>query len=86
MPHDVYYQFKQTPEQVRRVGARGGKAAARNRRQRRNGTAAEAPQPEGEAAPQLYVETTAVAIALLDAQYPWLQGAGVRRPRYGSRS
>ena len=86
MSHDVYYQFMQTPEQVRRVGSRGGKAAARNRRQRRNGAAAEASQPEGEAASQLYVETTAVAIALLDAQYPWLRGAGARRRRSGSRA
>ena len=34
MSHDLYYQFVQSPEQVRRVGARGGKATVRNRRQR----------------------------------------------------
>ena len=78
MTHDVYFQFFQTPEQLRRVGARGGKATARHRRERRSD---DAPLPQEamlvSAAP-LATETTAAAIALLDARYPWLQGAEKR--------
>jgi len=77
MSHEVYYQFPQLPGQARRAGARGGKATARNRRERPEGTA-ETPEPEAGAAPQGPFETTAAAIALLDAQYPWLRGAEKR--------
>src|SRR5579872_6037685 len=34
MTHSPYLLFHQTPETVRRIGARGGKAQARNRRER----------------------------------------------------
>ena len=78
MSHDVYYQFIAAPGQARRAGARGGKATARNRRERLDGAAAEVPEPETEAAPHDHFETTAAAIALLDAQYPWLRGAEKR--------
>ena len=74
MSHDVYYQFMQTPGQARR----GGKATVRNRRQRLDHTAAEGPQPEAEAPLQVPLESTAAAILLLDAQYPWLRGAEKR--------
>ena len=65
-----YILFNQTPEQLRRVGARGGKAHGRNQRARR----ALAPPPcvRPSAVPQ---ETAPAAIALLDAQFPWLRGA-----------
>jgi hypothetical protein len=78
MSHDVYYQFIPRPGQARRSGARGGKATARNRRQRLESTAAEAPQPEAGPAPQLSLESTAAGIAFLDAQYPRLRGAEKR--------
>jgi hypothetical protein len=79
MAHDVYYQFLSTPGQARRTGARGGQATARNRRERQDGGAAEVPEPDHpEAAPQIPLEITAAAIALLDAQYPWLRGAEKR--------
>jgi len=78
MSHDVYYQFMQTPGQARRAGARGGKATVRNRRQRLDHTAAEGPQREAEAPLQVPLESTAAAILLLDAQYPWLRGAEKR--------
>jgi hypothetical protein len=39
---------------------------------------AEGPQPEGGAPLQVPLETTAAAILLLDAQYPWLRGAEKR--------
>src|SRR5207253_1139367 len=73
MAHDVYYHFPQGPGQARRAGARGGKATARNRRQRLNSAAAEVPDQKTAAAPQFHIETTATAIALLDAQCPWLR-------------
>lgn len=67
------YVFHQTSEQLRRIGARGGRAHARNWRARHCVTVArqrEAPRPE---APP--VETTTQAIAALDAQFAWLRGA-----------
>ena len=78
MAHEVYYQFRPTPGQARRAGSRGGRAAAVNRRQRQDGAAAPLPQPQAEAAAQFLRETTAAAIALLDAQCPWLRGAEQR--------
>jgi hypothetical protein len=78
MSHDVYYQFLQHPGQARRAGARGGKATVRNRRERLDRTSAEVPEPEAETAPAGPFESTAAAIALLDAQYPWLRGAEKR--------
>ena len=50
MAHDVYYEFHQNLEQLRRHGARGGKATVRNRHERLQGAAAEAPEREPEAA------------------------------------
>ena len=50
MAHDVYYEFHQNLEQLRRHGARGGKATVRNRHERLQGAAAEAPEREREAA------------------------------------
>ena len=78
MSHEVYYRFIVLPGQACRAGARGGKTTARNRRQRLDGVAAEVPPPEEETAPPLPRETTAAAIALLDARYPWLRGAEQR--------
>jgi len=34
MAHEVYYEFHQNLEQLRRHGARGGKATSRHRRER----------------------------------------------------
>ena len=63
--------FNKSPLQLRLLGARGGRAYARNQRVRR----ALMPTPPApnpwRAAPQ---ETTAQAIAVLDAQFPWLSG------------
>ena len=77
MAKEVYYQFPQTLGQARRCGARGGKATARNRREHREAAASpDLPEPlASQAEPQLPRETTATAIALLDAQFPWLRGA-----------
>ena len=75
MSHEVYYQFPQTPGQARRVGARGGNATARNRRERLVAEISE--QQAREPEPQVHCETTAAAIAYLDAQYPWLRDSGL---------
>ena len=69
MSHDVYYQFLQHPGQARRAGARGGNATVRNRRERLDRTPA-VREPEAGTAPAGPFESTAAAIALLDAQYP----------------
>jgi hypothetical protein len=69
----IPFLFNQTIEQMRRIGARGGKAHAHNwqARQRAAGAGPRAtPMP---AAPPR--ETTTQAMALLDAQFAWLRGA-----------
>ena len=76
MTHSPYLLFRQTPEQLRRVGARGGRASARNRRERLR--AATPPPPDALAPVESRAETAAAAIAALDAQFPWLRGAEKR--------
>jgi hypothetical protein len=77
MTEDRCLRFHQTPAQLRRSGARGGKACARNRRQRMRTAAVPTPPPLAPAAAP--AETVAQAIAILDAQFPWLRGAESRR-------
>jgi hypothetical protein len=83
MPNHPYILFNKSPEQLRHLGSRGGKAQARNRRQRllapaqtrqQDGTAVNPPE-----------ETTAEAIAALDAAFPWLRGAGKRTASFSSQ-
>jgi hypothetical protein len=81
MSHEVYYHFPQADGQARRAGARGGKAAARHRRERLNNLAAEGAEPPACPDPPFALETTAAAIALLDARYPWLRGTERRSLR-----
>ena len=68
--------FNKTPEQLRRLGARGGKISGRNHRARR----ALMPPPPPPPAPQgaRARESTVAAIARLDARFPWLRGAEKR--------
>ena len=68
--------FHQTPQQLRRAGARGGKATARNRRARLS--AASTTPTNAQAPPLSNGETTADAIAVLDIQFPWLRGVEKR--------
>ena len=63
--------FHQSAEQLRRVSARGGRATARNRRARLRNTP---PPPPALPPPQPDTQTTAAAIAALEAQFPWLRG------------
>ena len=76
MTDDRCLLFHQTPAQLRRSGARGGKACARNRRQRMR--AALSPPRVAPADP--HRQTAAEAIAVLDAQFPWLRGVENRHP------
>jgi hypothetical protein len=72
MPNYPYILFNKSPEQLRRLGARGGKAYGRNQRVRR----AQMPTPPAAGAlPAAPAETAAEAIAVLDTQFPWLRGA-----------
>ncbi len=64
--------FNQTKEQLRRIGARGGRAHGRNWRARQKTRPRAAPQTGLPALPPM--ETTAQAAAALDAQFPWLRG------------
>ena len=65
--------FNQTPDSLRLIGARGGRACARNRRWRQHRDPQVAPARPDPALPAW--ETTAEAIAALDAQFPWLRQA-----------
>ena len=76
MTNHSHILFNQTPESLRRIGARGGRAQARNRRARL-GAAAGKPQPPSAPIPA-DAETTTEAIAALDAQFPWLRGVEKR--------
>jgi hypothetical protein len=76
MTNYPYLLFNQSPEQLRRIGARGGHAQARNRRARQQ--AQELP-PHPPAGTYPLVQTTAQASRVLDARFPWLRGAGKRR-------
>ena len=68
------YLFRQTTARVRHAGARGGRATARNRRLRPTVVPPVPPvigSPPG--------ETTARAITILNAQFPWLRDCEKRR-------
>jgi len=62
--------FNKTIDQCRIMGARGGRARARNLRMRRL-----PPAPKTPVAMVPRLETALEAIALLDRQFPWLIGA-----------
>jgi hypothetical protein len=66
--------FNKTPEQLRRLGARGGKIFGRNHRARRALMSPPPPAPPRARAR----ETTVAAIATLDAQFPWLRSVEKR--------
>jgi hypothetical protein len=73
MTNYPYILFNQSPDDLRRIGARGGRAYGRNRR----GLCTQGPRSlEAVERPVPHLETTAEAIASLDAQFSWLRGAG----------
>jgi hypothetical protein len=65
--------FNQTSESLRRIGARGGRAYGRNRRARQK-LACSDTLPVLPCEPPT-MESTAQAIRVLDATFPWLRGA-----------
>src|SRR5947209_19608961 len=75
MPNYPYILFNKSPEQLRRLGARGGRAYVLNQRVRR---AQMSTLPAAGALPAPPGETAAQASAVLDAQFPWLLGAEKR--------
>jgi hypothetical protein len=78
--------FNKSPEQLRRLGAYGGRASGRNHRARRRLVS----PPPATARPRAALrETAAEAIHRLDAQFPWLSGAEKqvsRKPEPGVRA
>ena len=69
----IPYLFNQTIDDMRRIGARGGRARARNWRARQRAAGAAPREFPMAAAP--VPETTMQAMAVLDAQFAWLRGA-----------
>ena len=79
--NNPYILFSKSLQQCRQLGARGGRAFARNQRLRRLACSGSTPEKvTTEDDPPL--ETAAEAIAVLDAQFPWLRGAEKQRDRY----
>jgi hypothetical protein len=82
MADPSYILFHKSLLQCRSLGARGGRAYGRNQRARR----ASLPTPRAAIPPcvtpqEAPRETTAKAIAVLDAQFPWLRCAERSRRR-----
>jgi len=69
-PYILFNKFNKSPEQMRQLGACGGRAYARNQRARR---ALVATPPEAVPPPALPQQTTAEDIQVLDTQFPWLR-------------
>ena len=71
-----YILFNKSPEQLRLLGARGGRAYGRSQRARR---ALGVTPPPAIAPRAASLGTTAESIVVLDARFPWLRGAEKRR-------
>jgi len=72
--------FNKKPEDMRRVGALGGRARARNLRLRKAGQT-----PVIRELSRPHQETAAEAIRRIDALCPWLAGAERRETEHQSR-
>jgi len=70
--------FNKSPLQLRRIGALGGKAYARNQRARRALMPTPPPAIPLGSTPR---QSTADAVAALDARFPWLRCAEKQRSR-----
>jgi hypothetical protein len=71
-----YALFNKSPLQLRRIGALGGKAHGRNQRARR---ALMPTPPNATPLRSAARQSTADAVAILDAQFPWLRCVERRR-------
>jgi hypothetical protein len=69
-----YILFNKSPEQLRRLGALGGKAYGRNQRARR-ALLTTPPLPREVLPCAIPQKTAAQSIHVLDARFPWLRGA-----------
>ena len=78
MTNYPYILFNKTPLQLRLIGAHGGRTFGRNQRARRARIAVMPMSPEALPLSTAPGQTTAQAIARLDAQFPWLQCAEKR--------
>ena len=83
MADPSYIFFNKSLLQCRRLGARGGRAYGRNQRARR---ALMPAAPEALPMRAVLQETTAKAIAVLEAQFPWLCRAELHAPLAGMDS
>ena len=72
-----YILFNKSPEQLRLLGARGGRAYGGSERRARRALLATPPQAVP--APAASRAPTAESILVLDARFPWLRGAEKRR-------
>ena len=70
--------FNKSPLQLRLLGARGGRTFGRNQRARRARIALVPTPTRAEPVCVAPEQTAAEAIALLDAQFPWLRCAEKR--------
>jgi hypothetical protein len=70
--------FNKSPLQLRLIGSRGGRTFGRNQRARRARIAAMPMPPQAAPLSDARRQSAAEAIALLDAQFPWLQCAEKR--------
>ena len=78
MADNSHILFNKSLSQCRNLGARGGRVFGRNQRGRRARLMA---LPEAVPVRAALAETTAGAIAVLDAQFPWLCCAEKRLSR-----
>jgi hypothetical protein len=76
MNSNSYILFNKSHEQVRLLGACGGRTFARNQKVRQRALVAR-PQPPMRSLPTLCIPV-AESIAVLDARFPWLRGAEKR--------
>ena len=78
MTNYPYILFNKSPLQLRLIGSRGGRTFGRNQRARRARIAAMPTPPQAAPLCAAPGQTAAEAIALLDAQFPWLRCAEKR--------
>jgi hypothetical protein len=86
MTNYPYVLFNKSPLQLRDIGARGGRAYGRNQRARRALLSRMPALPPPVPLRAMPEPTAAEAVAMLDAQFPWLRAAekrssGHRPPR-----
>jgi hypothetical protein len=80
-----YVLFNKSPLQLRDIGARGGRAYGRNQRARRARLALMPALPPTVPLCATPGPTAAEAVAMLDAQFPWLRAAEKRLSRNRAR-